>query len=91
MPRKTLNVDQLLKDVNESLAISTCSSETRQGMINVLENVLHATGNYRGFGYLDQTKVPTGELPGINTDANNEILDYANRFANTDKTRVFYF
>ena len=48
-----------------SLHSPICSVDTRQGLINSLEYVLHASGNYYGFRYLFQAEVPTGELPGI--------------------------
>tara|TARA_Y100001937_G_scaffold10992_1_gene13348 strand:+ start:151 stop:345 length:195 start_codon:yes stop_codon:yes gene_type:complete len=57
-------------------------------MIAVLENILHETGNYEGFGYLFYDEVPRGELPGIHPMAQG--MTVADRFANTDNTRVEY-
>ena len=106
MPRKTCNVEQLRNTVNEMLQNSTCSADTRQGMINVLEQVLHDTGNYNGFQYLGKEATPEGQLPGINThyaprpsggynlmigDKLYEDATYESRFENTDRTRVNYF
>ena len=62
-PRKTIKVEALAKTVNNMLEKSTCSKETRQGMIAVLEEVLHASNAYAGFRYLngwpcqDETRV----------------------------------
>jgi len=89
MTRKTVNVADLIVDVNYTLSQSTCSPDVRQGAINVLEYVLHATGNYRGFRYLTAKEVPADQLPGINYGVDD--ADYEARFANTDKTRVQYF
>lgn len=81
--RKTIAIKDLLVRVNNMLANSTCSSEVRQGMMGVLESVLHDTGNYKGFRYLAQAEVPAGHLPGIQQGEE--------KFANTDKTRVCYY
>jgi len=35
----------------------------RMGVINVLESVLHATGNYRGFGYDTEKNHPLASTP----------------------------
>lgn len=51
--RKMFQVDALRTNVNSMLAGSTCSPAERIGMASVLESVLHDTGNYRGFRYLD--------------------------------------
>lgn len=88
--KKSINVELVRTSVNEVLALSVCSPDTRQGMMNVLEKVLHASGNYKGFRYLAASDVPAGQSPGINMEL---ILsdDYVAKFANTDKTRVQYF
>lgn len=51
--RKTFEVAKFKASVNQRLAVSTCSPEERYAMASVLESVLHETGNYRGFGYLE--------------------------------------
>ena len=93
--RKTVNVEALTVTINRMLAVSTCSAEMRHGMINVLEGVLHDSGNYRGYRYLLLDEVPLEELPGLNqeVDANGNVgvcADYTARFANTDGTRRQY-
>jgi hypothetical protein len=35
----------------------------RMGVINVLESVLHGTGNYRGFGYDTEKNPPLASTP----------------------------
>jgi len=65
MGRKTVEVEPLRKFINSILANSTCSPEQRQGSIMILEEVLRRSGNYGGFGYLDASQVPAGQLPGI--------------------------
>lgn len=81
--RKTVDVDEFRIKVNDMIALSTCSPEGRKGMMLVLEEVLHSTNNYRGFGYLRQKDVPEGELPGI--------VDVENGFEFPDPTRVQYY
>lgn len=53
MRRKTFDVATLKRDVNERLRASTCSPEARFAMASVLATVLHATGNYNGFKYIE--------------------------------------
>ena len=96
MSRKTFNVEEFKNAVNTSLAQSLseyCPPAQRQGMMNVLEMMLHQTGNYRGFTYLTLDEVPNGELPGIVIHGTIEDTPIGVRFAAgyTDKTRVRYF
>ncbi len=88
MSRKTFNVEEVRIMINEILAVSTCSPDIRKGQMNVLEHVLHSTGNYRGYAYLTADQVPSGQLPGINW---GHVGDYEASFFNTDNTRVVYF
>jgi hypothetical protein len=55
--RKTFDVIDLKKWVNERLALDYYSDTEKYGMINTLDHVLNATGNYQGFGYLDRYDV----------------------------------
>lgn len=90
--RVTIRVDRLRRDVNKMLAESTCPAQIRQGSMNVLEQTLHLTDNYRGFRYLSVNQVPAGQLPGINVNEDGSVIsDYEQRFLNTDPTRVEYF
>lgn len=90
MARKTFNVSELVDSVNEMLRNSDADrAEIRQGAMNVLEQVLHQTGNYRGFRYL-----LSGECqgkPGVNYEGNLPHPDIEMRFKDTDRTRVMYF
>ncbi len=80
--RKTVAVDDLRSKVNHCLAESTCSPEVRRGMISVLETILHDTGNYRGFTYLESA-VPSWE--GLHPD-----YGYKVGFKVEDETRRSY-
>lgn len=60
--RKSVQVAALVDEANRLLAIvpregeqfgSKVDAQFRQGVIAMLEHVLHETGNYRGFRYLD--------------------------------------
>ena len=89
MPRKTFNVSELVDLVNGICKDSDPSREdVRQGAMNVLETVLHESGNYKGFRYL-LAEETTGR-PGVNYK-DGQMLDYPARFENTDRTRVMYF
>ena len=90
--RKTIQVERVLEMANKMLEAESDkfvygnSEEYRQGVMTLLEQVLHETGNYHGFGYLFQRDLPQGSKPGI-----REGADYEEQFADTDRTRVRYF
>ena len=66
MTKKTFKVDNLREMVNYSLANSDADQlHQLDGMIAILEQVLHETGNYHGFRYLEQREVPDDCFPGI--------------------------
>ncbi len=91
MSRKTFNVDEFKDAINKVLKESECSPDTRQGLMNALEYVLHSTGNYRGFCYLSGSEVPRTHRPGINHGFYGESEEQcASRFKDTDNTRVSY-
>ena len=71
---KTMNVDTYRIKINNMIRMSTCSKDVRQGMISAIEVMLYATGNYRGFRYLEQTEVPEGHLPGIIRKGTPDIM-----------------
>lgn len=88
MSRKTFNVADLKNTVNEFLAESAPElNGERVGATMMLTSVLHATGNYAGFRYLDANEITDPEsLPGIRHDQPRHEW-----FTNTDPTRVHYF
>lgn len=62
MSRKTISVASLTELANEILANSSDNSkERRNGVIIFIEAVLHETGNYKGFNFIndgdDSTRV----------------------------------
>mgnify|MGYP006089009737 CR=1 FL=1 len=93
--KKTFNVEDLIQMVNSSLKYSDSEyAERRTGTMVILEEILHRTGNYKGFRYLlaDECK----GLPGVNyaVDAKGTMQphpDIEKRFENTDRTRVMYY
>jgi len=91
--RKTYDVEKLRNIVNDMLAKSVCSSGERKSMQVILERVLMETGNYNGYSYLTEDKVPEGHLPGINGAVFYETLNPTPKqmFENTDNTRVRYY
>jgi len=93
VPRKTFDVDDFRKRVNETLATSTTSADLRQGIMFAAEFVLNTTGNYHGSRYLTVKEVPAGQRPGINISPidGQYLEDRGARFADTDRTRVHYF
>jgi hypothetical protein len=98
MSRKTIPVKSLVEKTNSFLLHSDDKEkEARQIRMLIIEDILHETGNYRGFCYLhwnDMALSENGESVGINYNEDMELLPYDEgnaRFNNTDNTRVYYF
>ena len=83
MSKKTFKVQELLDQVNLSLASYEERNEI-SGMISLLEFVLHQTGNYNGFRYLEQREVPDDQKPGIRHELDDLFFD-------TDCFRRYYY
>ena len=86
MARKTVNVMEMLNQLNHILANDVNGPEFREGVILAVEAMLHTSGNYNGFSYLELHEVPHNQLPGINSNCADD-----ERFTNTDSTRRYYF
>ena len=97
MARKTFSVEEFKANANAFMLNSKDEQAgNRQGMMTALESVLHATGNYRGFGYLNREDMADslyGSTVGINTERfkPSESMSHDEKFGGTDKTRVHYF
>jgi hypothetical protein len=87
--RKTVDVEFLKTFINSSLQ-HTADGDVgyRQGLIVVMDTVLHKTGNYQGYGYLteEDMELTNHEIPGIRLKKGTR-----DKWENTDKTRVKYF
>jgi hypothetical protein len=90
MARRTVEISTMLDAVNQALATSTCSPATREGMITVLETMLHQAGRYKGYRHLYLNEVPLGQLPAIRMADDGSMLPYPERFENCDDTRRCY-
>ena len=55
--RKTIEVGTLLHRVNYFLASDRSTADEREVMCTFIEGVLHDTGNYRGYRYLDTAEI----------------------------------
>ena len=64
MSRKTIPVLRMLKFANQQLARTDewATVEYKIGIVNMLEEILHATDNYAGFGFIDNDDSDTGTL-----------------------------
>jgi len=88
--RKTIDVAEVIFMVN-----SICKSsdpalvERRQGSINVLEQILHETKNYKGFRFLLEGECRGN--PGVRYLNDVPHPDVNERFKDTDRTRVAYY
>jgi hypothetical protein len=56
----------------------------------VMDNVLHATGNYAGFNYLTELQVPVGEKPGV-VQVASRLKDHSPIWAFPDESRRFFY
>lgn len=50
--KKTIEVAIIKANANKVFETSTCSAEERKTLACFVSDVLHSTGNYRGFQYL---------------------------------------
>jgi hypothetical protein len=90
--RKTIEVIPMVAYVNELLAMVDGDRSRRQGLIIMAEKLLHDSGNYKGFRYLNQHEIPkAAAYPGIWVDENMQYLPYPNRFENTDDTCIQFY
>ena len=89
MNRKTFDVITMIDDVNARNRKSVVSADVRNGWNSLLETLLHDTGNYAGFNYLEASEVPEGALPGIVWAQNQNGARYAKSFP--DESRRFYY
>ncbi len=83
--RKTVSVVDMLEKVNQMNRESTCAADIRHGWNSLLECMLHDAGVYAGFGYLNASQVPTGCLPGIVWDGQNQPSAFP------DESRRLYY
>ncbi len=90
MKRKTISVDEVKAMVNDMIFHSMDNKvEGRIALGIMLENILHKTGNYRGFAYLSELQMKEskeGTTVGIRYDKGPN-----SHFVDTDHTRVSYF
>jgi hypothetical protein len=95
--RKTYSVEKLKTIINNQILHSADTDVVaREALITTLEGILHDTGNYNGFQYLDGAEMEFsqfGNTVGINPVPYGTYGGEAHevRFANTDRTRVKYF
>lgn len=61
MPRKTVDVASVVSIANRVLAAEGSTPEERRAVAHMVEQVLHGTGNYRGFRYLASEYAAEGE------------------------------
>lgn len=61
MGRKTVDVRQIVAWTNNYLASANTTPNARLGVASLCDQVLHATGNYAGFSYLESEYLPVEE------------------------------
>jgi hypothetical protein len=95
--RKTIDVDQIREWVNTRLAVEnsahrlstngvpwTPEEAFRYATASLMEQILHATGNYKGFGYQETEKNPN-YVDGAGEQAANWLRD-----GHDDTRRIYY-
>jgi len=90
MARKTINVESIKKLVNDFL-LNSADEKTveRRSYCAILEELLHQTGNYKGFNYLTGIDMETSEhgtTVGIVYDHDHPLTGSV-----SDPTRIFYY
>ena len=89
---KTFAIQTLKDAINASLLNSDDNGiEYRRGQCAVLESVLHESGNYSGYNYLDTQSMDSSRLgTTVGVNEYNETVGRWN-FENTDDTRRYYY
>jgi len=80
MARKTVDVDYVRIRVNDMLDTTVCPEirdEVRVGLCVLLEDILHETGNYRGFSHNVR-----GEDGKVLRDENGKVVANYQRYYN---------
>ena len=64
MSRKTISVLQMLEYANIQLARTDkfVTKEYKEGIVTMIEKILHDTGNYAGFGFINNDDSECGTL-----------------------------
>lgn len=90
--KKTIKVEDIVNSLNWQIANQHQEHNGgRAAMMMFVEDILHKTGNYRGFRYLEQHEVPKNCRPGIQPKIVDEEYEVEkDRFWDTDPTRVRY-
>ena len=91
-----MKTKKIIEIVNLRNKKSTCCPEVRQGWNSLLEEILHANGDYKGFGYYTNFDLPVALNPGIRYVADKSGLrspcdNRQERFKNCDDTRRHYY
>ena len=81
MSRKTVSVLQMLEYANIQLARADkfVTKEYKDGIVTMIEKILHDTGNYAGFSFIDNNDIDCGTLG-----------DYSRQYCYSDKMRREY-
>jgi hypothetical protein len=90
--RKTTDIQPMREYANKLLASTykVHDAQFRQGIIAMIEQLLHEAKAYRGFSYIASYELPDDVLPGVRYAEGYQLLPYPERFDNTDDTRRYY-
>ena len=76
--RKTYEIKKIVEHANKMLKLKNQTQSERQGIIFILEEILHESGNYYGWIYLRKDDLPEGVLPGIDWEKYEACKSFSN-------------
>ena len=74
--RKTIEVGTLLYRLNYFLASDKSTADEREVMCTFVEGILHDTGNYEGYRYLDTDEIEGNGTRRFYFVSNKIVADY---------------
>jgi hypothetical protein len=74
MGRKTIEVCDVLESANKFLAAKDSTPDGREAVLNMLESILFATGNYDGFRYLELEMHEDGSVLTLGSGSRREYF-----------------
>jgi hypothetical protein len=74
MTRKTIEVAEIIRKANGVLAAPGSTVEGREAVSCILESILHETGNYSGYRYLELKISATGTVETLGCGSRREYF-----------------
>lgn len=78
--RKTIDVVDVVEIANRMLRAEASTKGQREGVISLVESILHATENYRGYNYQNSEHAVPGDPVAVGTTRLRVGFDETRRF-----------